>query len=106
MCLICFRLESKLNIVHRQLALALCLSQIVFLVGVDRLLIPYPDAACTIIAALLHYLLLCTFAWELIEGIHLYLFIVKVFLNTKKIIWSYYPIAWGKLLISSIRKCC
>ncbi len=67
-----------------------------FLVGVDRVSIPYPDAACTTIAALLHYLLLCTFAWELIEGIHLYLFIVKVFYN-KKIIWSYFPLAWGKI---------
>lgn len=90
-------MESKLNHVHRQLALALFLSQVVFLVGVDRSAVPSPDALCTFIAVLLHYLLLCTFGWELIEGIHLYLFVVKVFYN-KKIVWAYYPLAWGKSL--------
>lgn len=90
-----FRLESNLHHIHRQLALALCLSQMLFLIGVDRTAVPSPDAVCTLIAALLHYLLLCTFAWQLVEGIHLYVFVVKVFYN-KKIVWAYYPFAWGK----------
>lgn len=99
-CILLFtlKLESKLNQVHRQLALSLCLSQIVFLVGVDRTTVPSPDAVCTTIAVILHYLLLCTFAWMLIEGIHLYLFIVKVFYNTK-IVWLYCPLAWGIPLV-------
>ena len=31
------------------------------------------------VAAILHYLYLCVFAWMLIEGIHLYLMLVKVY---------------------------
>ncbi len=69
-----------------------------FLVAVDRRLVPSPDFLCTLIAALLHYLFLATFAWQLVEGVHLYLFVVKVFYN-KKIIWLYYPFAWGVPLI-------
>ena len=90
--------ESKLHHIHRQLAIALCLAQLVFLIGVDRILVPSPDALCTTIAALLHYLFLSTFAWQLVEGVHLYLFIVRVFFN-KKIIYAYYPLAWGVPLV-------
>ena len=64
----------------------------------DRSLVPSPDWLCTAIASLLHYFLLATFAWQLVEGIHLYLMIVKVFYNTK-IIWFYYPFAWGLPLV-------
>lgn len=64
----------------------------------DRILVPSPDAVCTTIAVLLHYLFLCTFAWQLVEGIHLYLFIVRVFYN-KKIVYFYYPLAWGVPLV-------
>lgn len=78
--------------------MALCLAQVVFLVGVDRSSVHSPDGVCTAIAALLHYLLLCTFAWQLVEGVHLYLFIVKVFFN-QRIMWTYYPLAWGIPLI-------
>lgn len=92
------RVEGKLHHIHRQLALALCLSQLVFLVGVDRTLVPSPDGVCTAIAAILHYLLLCTFAWQLIEGVHLYVFLVKVFFN-ERIMWAYYPLGWGVPLI-------
>ena len=60
---------------------------------------PLPDAACTLVAALLHYLFLCTFAWQLFEGLHLYIFIVSVFFNAEKLIWAYYPLAWGIPLI-------
>jgi len=56
--------------------------------------VPSPDALCTTIAVLLHYLFLCAFAWQLVEGVHLYLLIVKVFYN-KKVIWFYYPLSWG-----------
>lgn len=88
-------METKqLHVIHRQLAIALCLAQTLFLIGVDRTLVPSHDAVCTTIAALLHYLFLCTFSWQLVEGVHLYLFIVKVFYN-EKLVWLYYPLAWG-----------
>ena len=93
-----YRLDTKLHHIHRQLALALGLAQLLFLVAVDRTLVPSPDALCTVIAALLHYLFLSTFAWQLVEGVHLYLFVVQVFFN-KKIVWLYYPLAWGVPLV-------
>lgn len=58
----------------------------VFLVAVDRTSVRTPDWLCTTVAALMHYLLLCTFAWQLTEGIHLYLFVVKVFFNEKVVL--------------------
>lgn len=89
------KLDSKqMHAIHRQLAIALCVAQTLFLIGVDRTLVPSPDALCTTIAVLLHYFFLCTFAWQLVEGIHLYIFIVKVFYN-KKLVWLYYPLGWG-----------
>ncbi len=89
------RLETKqLHAIHRQLAIALCIAQTLFLVGVDRTLVPSPDGLCTAIAVLLHYFFLCMFAWQLVEGVHLYIFIVKPFHN-QKMRWLYYPIAWG-----------
>lgn len=89
------RLENKaLHRLHRQLAIALGLAQLVFLIGVDRSSVPSPDWLCTTWAALLHYLLLATFLWQFCEGIHLYLLIGKVFGNHKKMEKAYYLIAW------------
>jgi len=92
--------------IHGNFALALCLAQTVFLVGVDRVAVPSPDALCKIIAFLLHYLLLSTWAWMLVEGVHLYMMLVRVFFN-QKIFFFYMAAAWSKLTmiycISSVR---
>ena len=94
------RLENKmLHRVHRQLATALGLAQLVFLVGVDRSAVPSPDQLCTAWAALLHYLLLVTFLWQLCEGVHLYLYLGKVFANYRKWEAAYYFLAWGLPLL-------
>jgi hypothetical protein len=94
------KLENKiLHRVHRQLAIALGLAQLVFLVGVDRSSVPSPDWLCTTWAALLHYFLLATFLWQLCEGIHLYLLIGKVFGSFEKWEFAYYFFAWGLPLL-------
>ncbi|CAI8011605.1 Cadherin EGF LAG seven-pass G-type receptor 2 (Fragment) [Geodia barretti] len=94
------KLKNKtLHQVHRQLALALGLSQLVFLVGVDRSAVPSPDQLCTAWAALLHYLLLATFLWQLCEGVHLYLLIGRVFGNFERVQYIYAVIAWGLPLL-------
>ena len=84
-----------LHRVHRQLALALALAQLVFLVGVDRSAVPFPDQLCTAWAALLHYLLLATFLWQLFEGVHLYLYLGRVFARFDKWEKAYFFLAWG-----------
>jgi G protein-coupled receptor 133 len=94
------KLKNKsLHRVHRQLALALGLAQLVFLVGVDRSAVPSPDQLCSGWAALLHYLLLATFLWQLCEGLHLYLLIGKVFGTFDKAQVVYCLIAWGLPLL-------
>ena len=81
--------------IHGNLALALCLAQSVFLVGVDRVAVPSPNGLCILIAILLHYLLLATWAWMLVEGVHLYMMLVKIFYN-RKIFYFYAVAAWSE----------
>ena len=93
-----YRVKSDLPKVHRQLALSLLLTDITFLIGVDRQAVPSPDGLCTTFAAVLHYLLLVTFTWMLIEGVHIFIMIVIVFFS-KKVYIVYYFIGWGLPLI-------
>ncbi|XP_034041412.1 adhesion G-protein coupled receptor G2 [Thalassophryne amazonica] len=55
-----------------------------------------PDGVCMVVAAALHYFLLCTFTWMAIEGLHLYLLLIKVF-NTyyKHYIVKLSAAGWG-----------
>ena len=54
--------------------------------------------ACTVVAALLHYLFTAVFSWMLCEGILLYFLIVKVFsFKFTKRRWPYFIFGWGKL---------
>ncbi|XP_065919706.1 cadherin EGF LAG seven-pass G-type receptor 3-like [Dysidea avara] len=85
--------RTYLQRIHGNFALALCFAQTVFLVGVDRRAVPSPEEVCTVIAILLHYLLLATWAWMLVEGVHLYMMLVKIFYN-RKIFYFYVTIAW------------
>ena len=51
-------------------------------------------AACVTVADLMQYFLMAAFCWILIEGIYLYLFVVKVYnINTK--MYMYHVISWG-----------
>ncbi|RUS90990.1 hypothetical protein EGW08_001207 [Elysia chlorotica] len=58
-----------------QLSMALLLSWVVFLVGVER---TSHHAGCVAVAALLHYLILASFMWMLMEALVQYLLFVRV----------------------------
>ncbi|XP_022796764.1 latrophilin-like protein LAT-2 [Stylophora pistillata] len=78
-----------------QIRISLCLSlgagQGTFLAGINA---TENTAACVAVAALIQYFLMAAFCWMLVEGIYLYLFIVKVYnINTK--MHMYHVIAWG-----------
>jgi hypothetical protein len=88
------KVKSEMIKVHRQLALSLLLTEVVFLVGVDRNAVPSPDGLCTTFAAVLHYLLLVTFSWMLIEGVHILVYLIAVFFSSKVYI-LYYFLGWG-----------
>ena len=47
-------------------------------------------------AAMIQYFLMAAFCWMLIEGIYLYLFVVKVYNVSNKMILCH-GVSWGKL---------
>nr|XP_006825892.1 PREDICTED: latrophilin-3-like [Saccoglossus kowalevskii] len=90
-----FRIWNDRIRVHENLAIAIMTTQLIFLVGIDRTEHFY---VCKTVAALLHYFLTALFMWMLIEGINLYVALVKVFgrgSNIKK----YLALGWGSPLI-------
>ena len=73
------------NYIHINLCISLTIAQIIFVVGVDKTGLPNGDVPihCQVIAVLLHYFFLVTFMWMLMEGVVLYLALVKVFVTNK-----------------------
>ena len=53
------------------------------------------QGACVTVAALLQYFLIAAFFWMLVEGIYLYLLVVKVY-NIENKMHIYHVISWGK----------
>lgn len=51
---------------------------------------------CQVLAMLVHYFFLSTFAWMLVEGLHLYSMVVKVFGSEDSKHLYYYGIGWGR----------
>lgn len=47
-------------------------------------------------AVLLHFFFLSAFAWMLVEGLHLYSMVVKVFGSEGSKHYYYYVIGWGE----------
>lgn len=76
------------------LSLALLLSMLVFLVGIKQ---THSDVVCKVVAILLHYLILVSFMWMLMEAILQYLTFVKILGTyiTRFTLKTVVP-AWGK----------
>ena len=53
------------------------------------------QAACVAVAALMQYFLMASFCWMLVEGIYIYLFVVKVY-NISDKIRRYHGFCWGE----------
>ena len=71
-------LRGDRTTIHRNLCISLCLAEILLLSGLDA-----TDNAnlCSVIAGSLHFLFLAAFGWMLVEGIHVYYMLVKVYLQ-------------------------
>ncbi|KAK3533163.1 hypothetical protein QTP70_012415 [Hemibagrus guttatus] len=69
-------LQSDRNTIHKNLCINLFVAELLFLIGrsVTELRI-----GCAIIAGILHYFFLSSFAWMCLEGVHLYLMLVDIF---------------------------
>ncbi|XP_026198055.1 adhesion G-protein coupled receptor D1 isoform X2 [Anabas testudineus] len=78
--------------IHANLSFAILVAEMLLLISARF----DPDTLpCKIMAVLLHFFFLSAFAWMLVEGLHLYSMVVKVFgsENSKHI--YYYGIGWG-----------
>lgn len=50
---------------------------------------------CTVIAILLHYFYMCTFAWMFVEGLHIYRMLTEMRNINHGHMRFYYAIGWG-----------
>ena len=73
------------NFIHINLCISLGIAQLIFVVGIDRSsgsdVVPIH---CQAIAVLLHYFFLVSFMWMLMEGVVLYVVLVRVFVTQPK----------------------
>ncbi|CAH3157565.1 unnamed protein product [Pocillopora meandrina] len=82
---------QPLSQIRLSVSMSLGAGQIIFLAGINA---TGNKAACVTIAALMQSFMMAAFCWMLIEGIYLYLFVVKVYnINTK--MYMYHVISWG-----------
>ncbi|XP_023245084.1 adhesion G protein-coupled receptor L3 [Copidosoma floridanum] len=90
------KLKSDVTNVHKNLCICLLIVQALFVGGVEQ---TSQKLVCGIIARLLHFFLLCAFAWMFIEGLQLYFMLIKVFeTGISRMRW-YYLFAYGMPLM-------
>ncbi|XP_022808483.1 adhesion G protein-coupled receptor L4-like [Stylophora pistillata] len=78
---------------HTRVSLSSCIGagHIIFFAGINSI---ENKAACVTVAAFMQYFLMASFCWMLVEGIYIYLFVVKVYNITDKI-YRYHGFCWG-----------
>ncbi|XP_012927900.2 cadherin EGF LAG seven-pass G-type receptor 1 isoform X1 [Heterocephalus glaber] len=85
-------LRSNLHSIHRSLTAALFSAQLVFVVGISQTENPF---LCTVVAILLHYTYMSTFAWTLVESLHVYRMLTEVRNIDAGPMRFYYVVGWG-----------
>ena len=63
------------------------------------------QTACITSAVLMQYFLMAAFCWMLVEGIYLYLLVVKVY-NISDKMYIYHVMSWGMLVVQLYLLCC
>ena len=84
----------------QQIMINLCFAllglYLVFVLGIDR---RHPTALCVIVGFVIHYFLLVSMAWMLVEGVNMYLLFVKVYnVSVSNFMLKASLCAWGKIL--------
>ncbi|MEE6504420.1 hypothetical protein FKM82_005186, partial [Ascaphus truei] len=82
--------------IHANLSFAILVAQILLLVSFR---FESGTLPCKILAILLHFFFLSAFAWMLVEGLHLYSMVIKVFGSEESKHLYYYGIGWGSSLV-------
>ncbi|KAM8930807.1 cadherin EGF LAG seven-pass G-type receptor 3 [Pelodytes ibericus] len=85
-------LKSNTRGIHSNISMALFFSELIFLLGVNH---TESEFLCTVIAILLHYFFLSTFAWLFVEGLHIYRMQTEVRNINFGAMRFYYAIGWG-----------
>ncbi|XP_073724829.1 cadherin EGF LAG seven-pass G-type receptor 1 [Misgurnus anguillicaudatus] len=86
------RLRSNIHSIHKNLVAAIFLSELIFLTGINQTDRPF---ICTVVAILLHYSYMCTFAWMFVEGLHIYRMLTEMRNINHGHMRFYYAIGWG-----------
>nr|XP_058948948.1 adhesion G protein-coupled receptor L4-like [Pocillopora verrucosa] len=82
---------QPLSQIRLSLSVSLGAGQIIFLAGIKA---TENRAFCVTAAALSQYFLMAAFCWMMVEGVYLYLFVVKVYIIGDKM-HTYHVISWG-----------
>ena len=89
-------LHNMRNYIHINLCISLGIAQLIFVAGVDQSASDHVPIHCQAIAVLLHYFFLVSFMWMLMEGVVLYIILIKVFVtNTKKYVFAFTIASYG-----------
>ena len=94
----CRTLHTMRNFVTANLCISLSVAQIMFITGIDKTgeLHGNVPIHCRVIAVLLHYFFLVSFMWMLMEGVFLYLTLVRVFVShTKRYLVAFMVTCYG-----------
>ncbi|XP_029426992.1 adhesion G-protein coupled receptor D1 isoform X2 [Rhinatrema bivittatum] len=101
--LVTFAILSSVSTIHNQryhihanLSFAILVAQILLLISFR---FEPGTVPCKILAILLHFFFLSAFAWMLVEGLHLYSMVIKVFGSEESKHLYYYGIGWGSALV-------
>ncbi|XP_066280372.1 adhesion G protein-coupled receptor L3-like [Branchiostoma lanceolatum] len=86
------RVRCPRTIILANMCVCLLVAEVVFLAAVDK---TQNKAVCTATAIALHYLFLTVFAWMCVEGIELYVILVKIFNLKGSRMLYYYLIGYG-----------
>ncbi|XP_072003202.1 cadherin EGF LAG seven-pass G-type receptor 1 isoform X3 [Engystomops pustulosus] len=85
-------LRSNIHNIHKNLVATLFFSELIFLIGINQTENPF---VCTVIAILLHYFYMSTFAWMFVEGLHIYRMLTEVRNIDTGHMRFYYVIGYG-----------
>ena len=73
--------------IHVNLCISLLTSEVIFKFGINEI---SNASSCSLIAALLHYFFLASFAWMFLEGYQIYVMLVKVFESSTSLKTRYF----------------
>ncbi|XP_069792757.1 cadherin EGF LAG seven-pass G-type receptor 3-like isoform X1 [Narcine bancroftii] len=85
-------LKSNIRGIHCNIVAAIFSAELVFLLGINQ---TENQLLCTVIAILLHYFFMATFAWIFVEWLHIYRMQTEVRNINYGAMRFYYAIGWG-----------